>query len=90
MSDVMRHIREVLSDQKDSIDLLSAEDSLFRDICNDFDTCVDALNFWRSSDAADAAARALEYGELVEGLFEEISRTLPVKPKTNPEREGNQ
>ena len=76
MADITRHIREVLPDQKVSIDRLAGQDSEFLALCDDYDACVDALQYWGSSEEPGAETRAGEYRDLIGTLFEEITQIL--------------
>jgi len=70
------HIRERFPDKKHSIDLLMAEDPEFPTLCEDFDACIDALQYWAESEAPEAETRVNEYRTLVRELQEEIAQTL--------------
>lgn len=76
MADIARHIREVLPDQKDSIDLLVGEDAEFLAMCDDYDVCVDALRYWAGSEESGAKTRVGEYRDLIGALYEEITQIL--------------
>ena len=76
MVDITRHIREQLSDQKDSIDLLATEDSEFLALCDDYDACADALHYWASSEEPGAKTKVGEYRDLIGALYEEITQIL--------------
>ena len=76
MVDITRHIREQLQGQKDSIDLLVAEDREFLAMCDDYDACIDALHYWASSEEPGAKARVGEYRNLIGALCEEITQIL--------------
>ena len=66
----------MLSDQKVSIDPLAGQDSEFLALCDDYDACVDALQYWGSSEEPGAETRAGEYRDLIGTLFEEITQIL--------------
>jgi hypothetical protein len=76
--DNTHHIRETLPDQVDSIDLLVSADSEFHAMCDDYDTCVDALRYWAGSAEPDANKKVNEYRELIGALYEEITRILEI------------
>ena len=76
MADIIHHIREQLPGQKDSIDLLAAEDSEFLALCVDYDACVNALRYWTSSEENGAKARVIEYRDLIGALHDEITQFL--------------
>ena len=71
-----RHIRERFSAKKHTIDLLMAKDPEFLDLCEDHDTCVDALRYWANSEAPEAKTRVNEYHTLIRELQEEIAQAL--------------
>ena len=71
-----RHIREILPDQKRTIDLLGLQNSEFLAMCEDYDACVDALQYWTRSKEPEAETRVNEYRTLVRELEEEITQAL--------------
>ena len=78
MNDRGRHIRELFPDQKHTIDLLGAQNSEFLAMCEDHDTCVNALHYWARSKEPEAETRVNEYRTLVRELQEEITHALAV------------
>ena len=76
MSYRWRQIREMLSEHEDSIDLLAGKDDDFRELCTDFDDCIDALHRWSESREPGAAQRADEYRAILTELFTEIRQVL--------------
>ena len=76
MNDKARHIGERFPDKKHTINLLMAEDSEFRDLCEDYDACVDALRYWTKSKAPEAETRVTEYHGLIQELEDEINQAL--------------
>jgi len=85
MVDITRHIRERLPGQKDSIELLVAEDSEFLAMCDDYDACVDALHHWASSEEPGAKTRVNEYRDLIGALYGEITQILGKTTKRRQE-----
>jgi hypothetical protein len=71
-----RHIRERFPDKTRAIDLLVAQDPEFLTLCEDFDACVDALQYWAESKQPEAETRVDEYRTLVRELQEEITQAL--------------
>jgi hypothetical protein len=71
-----RHIREILPDQKRTIDLLAAQNSEFLELCEDHDACVNAMQYWTRSKEPEAETRVNEYRTLVRELEEEITQAL--------------
>jgi hypothetical protein len=58
------------------------KDSEFRAICEDYEACVKALQFWTKSKDTEAEARIVEYHNLIQDLEDEISEVLrSVKPQ---------
>ena len=51
-------------------------DNAFRSIYKDYQTYLDALQFWEQSSSNDAAARRSEYTQLVGELEEELMQAL--------------
>ena len=80
MPNTWRQIREMLHEQEDSIDLLVGKDDEFRELCSDFDDCVDALRRWSHSREPGAGAKADEYRALLEDLMAEVRRYLDLSP----------
>lgn len=81
MSNSWQHIRELLHEHEDSIDLLTTKDGGFRELCVDFDDCVDALRRWCGSREPGAGARADEYRSILASLLEEIRQNLENRPQ---------
>ena len=79
MSDFWQHIPATLREHEDSIDLLAAKDGKFRELCRDFDDCVDALRRWEASGKPEAGARMGEYRELLAALQTEIELFLKMR-----------
>jgi len=79
VSNFWQHIPAPLREHEDSIDLLAAKDNEFRELCRDFDDCVDALRRWEASGEPEAGARAGEYRELLAALQTEIERFLKMR-----------
>jgi len=51
-------------------------DDTFKSIYEDYQTYLDALQFWKKSSSVDAAARRSEYTQLVSELEEELMQAL--------------
>lgn len=52
------------------------DDETFRELYIDYQTYLDALQFWEQSDADEAPARLSEYAALVRELEEELTKIL--------------
>lgn len=52
------------------------DDGTFREVCEDYLTCLDALEYWQQSDRAEFASRKKEYEMLLGELEEEILRNF--------------
>ena len=76
MNNKTRHIFERFPYKKHSIDLLAAEDPEFLSLCEDYDACVSAMQYWAKSKAPEAETRANEYRALVRDLQEEIAQAI--------------
>ena len=76
MNDKARDIREQFPDKKHKIDLLMAEDPEFLALCEDHQSCVNALRYWAESKAPEAKTRVNEYRTLVRELEEEIAQFI--------------
>ena len=74
MTDKAHHIRERFPDKSHIIDLLILEDAEFLALCEDYDACVYALQYWAKSKASEAETRVNEYRTLIEELEEEITQ----------------
>jgi hypothetical protein len=58
------------------IEKLYKDDDTFRSIYEDYETYLDALQFWEQSSSDDAAARRSEYTQLAGELEEELTQIL--------------
>ncbi len=58
------------------IEKLYKDDDTFRSIYEDYETYLDALQFWEQSSSDDAVARRSEYTQLVGELEEELMQAL--------------
>jgi hypothetical protein len=76
MSDKTRHIRERFPDKSHIIELLTDKDPEFFILCEDYDSCFNALQYWTNSKAPEAKTRATEYRIFIEELGEEIAQAL--------------
>jgi hypothetical protein len=82
MDDKVRCIREQFPDKTHTIDLLMAQDSEFRAMCEDYDACVNALRYWAKSEEPEAEIRVSEYRTLIRELIEEVAEALiALKPQ---------
>jgi hypothetical protein len=71
-----RHIRERFPDKTHTIDLLVAQDPEFLTLCEDFDACVNALQYWAKSKEPEAEIRVNEYRNLIQELEEELVEAI--------------
>ena len=69
-------IPEKFSKVQHIIEKLYKGDDTFRSIYKDYQTYLDALQFWEQSSSDDAAARRGEYTQLVGELEEELMQIL--------------
>jgi len=70
------HIRKRFSDQKFSIDQLMAIDSEFLSLCDDYDACINALQYWTKSKEPEAENMIDEFRNIVRELEEEVIEAL--------------
>jgi hypothetical protein len=76
MNDKVHTIREQFPDQDNTIDLLMAEDPEFLAMYEDYDACLNALQYWVKSQEPEAKDRVNEYRALIRELQQEISEAL--------------
>ena len=69
-------IPEKFSKVQYTIEKLYKGDDSFRSIYKDYQTYLDALQFWEQSSSDDAAARRSEYTQLVGELEEELMQII--------------
>ena len=69
-------IPEKFSEVRHIIEKLYKGDDTFRSIYEDYQTYLDALQFWEQSSSDDAVARRSEYKQLVCELEEELMQAL--------------
>jgi hypothetical protein len=69
-------IPEKFSKVRHIIEKLYKGDDTFRSIYRDYQTYLDALQFWEQSSSDDAAARRSEYTQLAGELEEELTQIL--------------
>ena len=81
MGDKKRHIRERFPEQKDRIDQLMAQDPEFLSLCEDYDACVDALNYWANSKTSEAGIRVKEYRHICQKLEDEVAEAIKALKK---------
>jgi len=65
-----------LPNKKHSIDQLMVEDAEFFTLCEDYDTCVNALQYWANSKGPEAEIRVDEYRVIARELEEEVVEAL--------------
>ena len=79
---MVRHIRERFPDDKLIIDRLMDNDPKFLALCEDYDTCINALQYWVESKEPEAEIRINEYRNIAHQLVEEVVEIL-LKLKTH-------
>ena len=79
MNDKTRHIRERFPEKKHEIDLHMHEDAEFLSLCEDYDVCVNAFQYWSKSKEPEAKTRREEYRNLIQELEEEVTQALEAK-----------
>ena len=70
------HIRERFIDKKYSIEQLMAKDPEFRSLCDDYDACINAIQYWSQSNEPEAATMIDEFRNIAQELEEEIVGAL--------------
>ena len=76
MNDNIQRVREIFPDKNTHIDLLIEKDPEFLTMCEDYNICVDALQYWEQSKEPEAKTRVDEYRTLVRELQDEIAEKL--------------
>ena len=76
MNDKALYIRKRFPDKVHIIDLLILEDAEFLALCEDYDACVYAFQYWAKSKTSEAETRVNEYRTLIEELEKEITQVL--------------
>jgi len=76
MNDKMYHIRKRFPDKSEIIDIFMAEDPEFCAICEDYDDCFHAWQYWVQSEEPEAESRVNEYRTLIKELENEILEAL--------------
>ena len=70
------HIRKRFPDQKFSIDQLMAKDSDFLSLCDDYDACINALQYWTKIKGPEAEIMIDEFSSIARELEEEVIEAL--------------
>ena len=76
MNKEMDHIRKRFPEKSETIALLMAENPEFRAICEDYDDCFHAWQYWTQSKEPEAESRVNEYRTLIKELENEIVEAL--------------
>ena len=72
MNDKLRHILEQFPEKSITIAHLMEEDQEFFTLCEDYEICVNALQYWEKSKKPEAETRVNEYRALAQELLQEI------------------
>jgi uncharacterized protein YdcH (DUF465 family) len=70
------HIRKRFPDQKFSIDQLIAKDSEFLCLCDEYDACINAIQYWTQSKEPEAEIMIDEFRNIAWELEEEVIEAL--------------
>ncbi len=73
---------KLLPDHKESIKRLYKECKLFRDLCESYQKCSEALKHWNASNLKEAPARRKEYATLLREIEADIIQEINVYNKT--------
>ncbi len=76
MINQIHHILERFPDQKYNIDWLMAKDSEFLSLCEDYDACINALQYWAQSEDPEAETMVDEFSDIARELEEEVIEAL--------------
>ena len=76
MKDENYSILHRFPEKRHIIESLMAEDSEYVAICEDYQDCVKALQYWARSKELEAQTRVIEYRDLIQGLEDEITHAL--------------
>lgn len=81
------HILQRFPERADDLLMLLANNPDFQDLCDDYDVCVQAKQYWGRSTEPEAGERVAEYHTIALELEEEIVQKL--KLQTSPEQPGS-
>ena len=73
---VLATIQRRFAGRRAAVAHMYADSGSFRTLCQDYATCLAALEGWRASEALEAATRLEEYEELLGELSDEIETRL--------------
>jgi hypothetical protein len=86
MTDKGHHIKERFPDKVSDLSIRMAEDPSFLDLCEDYDVCVNALQYWSRSTEPEARDRVDEYRSLSREIENEIAQAIELhKPGMQPD-----
>ncbi len=73
---------KVFPDHEESIKRLYQESELFRDLCESYQKCVEALKHFNASNSDEAPARREEYATLLKEIKADIMQEIDEFNKT--------
>ncbi len=73
---------KLLPDHAQSIKRLNKESELFRDLCESYQKCVEALKHWNASNLEEASERREEYAMLLSEIEADIAQQINDFDKT--------
>ena len=74
----------------DVIERLYENDGEFNTLCEDYQVCSEALQYWNRTDSEEAPKRRQEYASLLKDLEEEVGQILRTETaKTSNERQSS-
>ena len=76
MSKNRLHILKHFPEKNQTIVRLTEEDPEFLALCEDYDVCIEALQYWEQSKEVEAETRVNDYRTLARELGEEIRKAL--------------
>jgi hypothetical protein len=74
--DTLSVVTRALPGRDSLIERTYRENRSFRDLCQDYRKCAEALERWRRSEASASSSRIREYAELLTALGREIESWL--------------
>jgi uncharacterized protein YdcH (DUF465 family) len=76
VKDQAHHILKRFPADNHTIDILLTEDPEFSALCEEYNACVDALQYWVKSNKREAETRVTEYRTLIQELEDEIHQAF--------------
>ncbi len=81
-------VMERFPDKKEVIDRLFVSSQSFETLCDEYESCLTALRYWRESSLSEAPDFRNEFSSLLSELEEEILHCLSNAPSESPLKGG--